>query len=140
MVFKNLPIELDSRGQAKLRLGEVADPFAVAGAAGKQPGGWGVRTEAAAEHLRRLEEAASNPNARYFEVDPLARAKNQLSLRAIIDFQSRRVLDARIEKTFFWDFESILRGRLPADAVPIASRVCAWGAGANAIASATALE
>jgi hydrogenase large subunit len=141
MVFKNLPIELDSRGQGKLRLGRVADPSAARrSAAGDQTSDWGVKKEAVSEHARRSEEAASNPDARYFEVDPLARAKNQISLRAIIDFRSRRVLDARIEKTYFWEFESILKGRSPADVVPIASRISGWSAGANAIASAMALE
>jgi hydrogenase large subunit len=140
MVFKNLPIELDSHGQAKLRVRGLAEPFAVMSAAGKQANGGAVKAGAAAEHVRRAEEAASNRDARYFEVDPLARAKNQISLRAIIDFRSRRVLDARVEKTYFWDLESILKGRLPADVVPIASRICGWGAGANAIASAMALE
>jgi hydrogenase large subunit len=140
MVFKNLPSELDSHGQAKLRLRGPADPFAVMNAAGKQANSQPVKTEAASEHARRAEEAASNPDARYFEVDPLARAKTQISLRAVIDFRSRRVLDARVEKTYFWDLESILKGRSPADVVPIASRICGWGAGANAIASAMALE
>jgi hydrogenase large subunit len=140
MVFKNLPIELDSRGQGKLRLRGPADPFAVTGAAGQQATGRTVKPEAKSDTDRRLEEAASNPDARYFEVDPLARSKNPISLRAIIDFKNRRVLDARVEKTNFWDLEPILKGRLPADVVPIASRICGWGAGANAIASAMALE
>src|SRR5262245_58796686 len=141
MVFKNLPIELDSNGQSKLRLGRVADPSAVRRtAAGEQTGDWGVKTEGATDYLRRSEEAASNPDASYFEVDPLSRAKNQISLRAIIDFRNRRVLDARIEKTYFWEFESILKGRSPADVVPITSRIAGWSAGANAIASAMALE
>jgi hydrogenase large subunit len=140
MVFKNLPIELDSHGHAKLRLRGLTDPFAVMSAAGKPANGGVVKTGAASEHARRAEEAASNPDARYFEVDPLARAKNQISLRAVIDFRSRRVLDARVEKTYFWDLESILKGRSPSDVVPIASRICGWGAGANAIASAMALE
>jgi hydrogenase large subunit len=140
MVFKNLPIELDSHGQAKLRLRGPVDPFAVMNTPGKQANGWTVKPEAGSEHVRRAEEAASNPDARYFEVDPLARAKNQISLRAVIDFKSRRVLDAHVEKTYFWDLEPILKGRLPADVVQIASRSCGWGAGANAIASAMALE
>jgi hydrogenase large subunit len=108
--------------------------------AGKQGNDRAVKTEAPSEHVQRMEEAASNRDARYFEVDPLVRAKNLMSVRAIIDFRNRRVLDARVEKTYFWNLESILKGRLPADVVPIASRICGWGAGANAIASAMALE
>ncbi|MCI0388272.1 MAG: nickel-dependent hydrogenase large subunit [Acidobacteria bacterium] len=99
-----------------------------------------MSNEAAAEHERRSEEAASNPQARYFEIDPITRATNQISLRAIIDFENRQVLDARVEKTNLWGFDFILIGRAPVDAVHIASRVSGWSAGGNAIAAAMALE
>jgi hydrogenase large subunit len=140
MVFKNLPIELDARGQARLRVGGLADPFGVVAAIGHQTIDERVSEEAATEQERLSFEAASNPHARYFEVDPLTRATNQLLLRTVIDFEDRRVLDARVENTCFRSFEIILIGREPTDAVHISSRVSGSGAGANAIAAAMALE
>lgn len=138
MVFKNLPIELDARGEVKSRVGEVARTLDAQDAE-LQPA-YETLVESVSEHERLSLEAASNPSARYFEIDPLTRAMNPVSFRAIIDFENRRVLDARVEKTCFQDFETTLTGRAPTDAVHIASRVSGSGSGANAIAAAMAIE
>ncbi len=140
MVFKNLPIELDARGQARLRAGGLADPFGIEFVLGK---GNAVESEfepAIYQPEQLSEEAANNPNARYFEVDPLTRATNRFSFRSIIDFENRRVLEARVEKTIYHGHELILLDRAPTDAVHLASRMSGSGSAANAVAAAMALE
>jgi hydrogenase large subunit len=140
MVFKNLPIELDNSGQARLRVGGLADPFGVVDTGGRRTNGEAGSEKAAKARESLSQEAAINAHARFFEVDPLTRSANRLSFRAIIDFDNRRVLDARVEKTGFQCLEMVLHGRAPTDAVHIASRESGAGAGANAIAAAMALE
>lgn len=139
MVFKNLPIELDARGQARFRIAGLVDPFGLGEKIKGRTGETGGE-KAAIERERMSQEAASNPNARYFEVDPLTRSINRFSFRAIIDFQQRRVLDARVEKSNYLGIEQILAGRAPSDAVQLTSRVDGGSSGSHAIAAAMALE
>src|SRR5262245_469182 len=82
----------------------------------------------------------NQPRAGYFEVDPLTRATDRISIHATIDFDNRRVIKARVEKKSLLGIESILIGRPPADAVHLAGRVSNSGTGANTIASVLALE
>ena len=148
MVFKNLPIEFDARGQAKLRVSDRA-PSSVArngeprlgDALGNNPFALAVDANAnGGEQERLLEEAVRSPHVRYFEVEPLTRAAGQLALRAVVDLQNRRVLDARVEETGFRGIELILKNRVPSDAIPITSRVSGSASAAHSIASAMALE
>lgn len=131
MVFKNLPIEFDKGGQARMRVVGVADPFGLETLA---------QNDLTDEREQLLQEATRNPQVHYFEVDPLTRASDRLVLRALIDFSKRRVLDVRVEKSGCRGYELILRDHTPSDAVAIASRVSGKGSGANAIAAAQALE
>lgn len=131
MVFKNLPIEFDKGGQARMRVVGVADPFGLETVA---------QAELADEREQLLKEATKNPQVHYFEVDPLTRASDRLVLRALIDFSKRRVMDVRVEKSGYRGYELILKDHAPSDAVAIASRVSGKGSGANAIAAAQALE
>jgi len=131
MVFKNLPIEFDKAGQARMRAVGVADPFGL---------GTAPRPQIATERERILKEAADNPHVYRFEVDPLTRVTERLSLGALIDFAARKVLDVRVETTGFRGCELVLKNRAPSDVVALASRVSGQGSGANSIAAAQALE
>ncbi|MEK7833171.1 MAG: nickel-dependent hydrogenase large subunit, partial [Acidobacteriota bacterium] len=134
MVFNNLPIEFDKAGQARMRAVGVADPFGLKTVAHSQ------LAQASGERERFLREAAGNPHVYRFEVDPLTRASERLGLKALIDFDQRRVIDARVENTGYRGYELLLKNRAPSDAVAIASRVSGQGSGANSIAAAQALE
>jgi hydrogenase large subunit len=143
MVFKNLPIEFDKSGQARMRAVGVADPFGLEIAARAQlPDTPELRERQARNerHQQLLQEAAANPHVHYLEIDPLTRASDRLALRALVDFAERRVLDVRVENTGYRGYELLLKDRVPSDAVAIASRVSGQGSGANAIAAAQALE
>ena len=131
MVFNNLPIEFDKTGQARMRAVTVADPFGLKLVTRPQTNG---------ERDRFLREADNNPHVYRLEVDPLTRASEQLSLKALIDFAARKVVDARVENTGYRGYEQILKERAPSDVVAIASRVSGQGSGANSIAAAQALE
>src|SRR5215510_8830797 len=82
----------------------------------------------------------NQPRAGYFEVDPLTRATDRISVHATVDFKNRRVIKARVEKRYLLGIESILIGRPPVDAVHLAGRLSSSGTGANAIAAVLALE
>ncbi len=127
MVFKKQPTEFDANRDIEEAEKDRAIDNEVDGVA-------------VIERGRLSYDASTNSDARYFKIDPLTRAINHLSFRAIIDFKSRRVLDARAEKTVLNGFELIINGRSPADAVYIASRMSGTNSGANAIAAALAVE
>ncbi len=109
----------------------VADPFGLKLVTRSQTNG---------ERDRFLREADNNPHVYRLEIDPLTRASEQLSLKALIDFAERKVVDARVENTGYRGYEQILKDRAPSDVVAIASRVSGQGSGANSIAAAQALE
>lgn len=131
MVFNNLPIEFDKAGQARMRVVGVTDPFGLKTVA---------RPQASDEREQFLQRAASNPHVYSLEIDPLTRASERLGLKALIDFDQRKVIDARVENTGYRGYELLLKNRVPSDAVAIASRVSGQGSGANSIAAAQALE
>jgi hydrogenase large subunit len=137
MVFRNLPIEFDKGGQARMRAVGLADPFGLETAARAQLDGARERRD---RQQQLLDEASRNPHVHYLEVDPLTRASDRLVLRALIDFSEGRVLDARVENAGYRGYELLLKDRTPSDAVAIGSRVSGQGSGANAIAAAQALE
>lgn len=114
-----------------MRAVTVADPFGLKLVTRPQTNG---------ERDRFLREADNNPHVYRLEVDPLTRASEQLSLKALIDFAARKVVDARVENTGYRGYEQILKERAPSDVVAIASRVSGQGSGANSIAAAQALE
>lgn len=109
----------------------VADPFGLKLA---------TRSQANGERDRVLRDADNNPHVYRLEVDPLTRASERLGVKALIDFEQRRVIDARVENTGYRGYEQILKDRSPSDAVALASRVSGQGSGANSIAAAQALE
>jgi len=132
MVYKNLPIEIDARGQAHLRSEIGVAPFGVA-VAPSTPA-------AAGEHDRLMQQVIQNPNVRYFEIEPLTRSSERPSLRAVLDLEHRLVLDARVEETQFRRLDLVLRGRAPSDVVQLAGRSSGIASAAHMIAAAMAVE
>jgi hydrogenase large subunit len=129
MVYKNLPIEFDARGQARLRSELGVPPFGVT-----------VAPEAAGEHDQLMQTVVQNPHARYFECEPLTRSCERPTLRAVLDLEHRLVLDARVEQTQFRRVDLVLRGRAPSDVVSLAGRSSGIASAAHTIAAAMALE
>ncbi len=131
MAFRNLPFEIDPYGRAFLRDEEAEAPFSVEA---------DVRRGRAANRERNLEKLAETPGILSLEIDPLTRTQSQLTLLAVIDFEQRRILDARLQETQPRTHELLLREREPSDAVQIAARIKGTSSGAHAIAAAMALE
>jgi hydrogenase large subunit len=124
MCFKNLPIEFDAHGRARLRDDSQGRPFAV-----QSPGADTV-----------LDALAQGAHLREFDIDPVTRVAGALSFHTVIDLDRRRVVEARTEASLFRGYEVILRGRAPTDAIDISSRACGVCGGVHAVCAAMALE
>jgi hydrogenase large subunit len=99
------------------------------------------RLQRTANRERALEKLAENDRLWNFNLDPLTRTESSLSLLTAIDFDQRRILDARVEETRpATGIEITLKGRQPSDSVPIVSRTRGLSSGAHAIAAAIAVE
>jgi hydrogenase large subunit len=131
VVFKTLPIQFDSSGRARLRDEGSEAPFNFVDQA---------RVQRALNRERTLEKLAGHPGVWNFSIDPLTRATGSLSLQTMIDFDSRRVLDARVETSRFCGYDLILKERKPSDALQITSRIRSTASGAHTIAASMALE
>jgi len=89
----------------------------------------------------RLQAAlARGAHVQSFDIDPVTRVAGALSFHSVVDLDSRRVLEARVEATLFRGYELILQGRDPIDAIHISSRACGVCGGVHATCSAMALE
>jgi hydrogenase large subunit len=122
MCFKNLPIEFDAHGRARLRDDQWGEPL-------------DARPSAAAP-----EPLARSAQVRDFDIDPVTRVAGALSFHTVVDLEQRRVLEARTEATLFRGYEVILKGREPTDAIHISSRACGVCGGVHATCAAMALE
>ena len=71
---------------------------------------------------KALEKLADNKHVWDFNVSPVTRVAGYLAVHAVIDFEQRRVLDARIENAQYCGYELLTKFREPSDAVHIASR------------------
>lgn len=131
MTFKTLPIEFDAYGRARLRDEDAVAPFSVE----NDP-----RIQRALNRERALGKLADSPHVRDFVASPMTRAANDVGLHAVIDFEQRRVLDARMEMLQFGGHEMLVAGREPSDAVQLACRTRGSSSAAHAIAAAMALE
>ncbi len=131
MIFKSLPIQFDGYGRAHLRDEEAEAPFNFVDSA---------RLQRTFTRDRALEKYADYPGIWNFSIDPLTRAASSLTLQTMIDFEQRRVLDARVENARFYGYELILKGRSSSDAIHITSRISGRASAAHAIASSMALE
>ena len=73
-------------------------------------------------------------------IDPVTRTSSRLSLEVTIDFASRRVVEARVERQELWHPEQMVVDRAPSDGAWLMSRTQGNGSAAHAIAAVMALE
>jgi len=133
MCFKNLPVEFDERGQARLREG-IADPYSV-----KVSKPFVATTDAQREsEIQRL--MAANGHVKDLNMDPVTRIAGAMALQVVADLEQGRYLDAHAQATLFRGYELILMGRDPRDAIFVSSRACGVCGGVHAHASAYAIE
>jgi hydrogenase large subunit len=128
--FKNLPIEFDASGKARLREG-VADPYSVAVA---EPKGFVRRKGGPGAQL------AAPPRLRDWNIDPMTRVAGALAVHTVLDLENRRAVDAHARAMLFRGYEVILEGRDPRDAIDITSRACGVCGGTHATCSALTIE
>ena len=130
MCFKNLPIEFDEHGNARLKEG-VANPYS-----------YEVKElhpiEDSPEKLQKLLQR--NGHVRRVDFDPVTRVAGALAFHTVVDLDSRQVLETDSMATLFRGYEIILKGRDPRDAIFISSRACGVCGGVHSTASALALE
>jgi hydrogenase large subunit len=130
--FKNLPIEFDEQGNARLKEG-VANPYS-----------YEVKELAPLESPEgrgRLENLlARNGHIRRVDFDPVTRVAGALAFHTVVDLESRQVLESDSMATLFRGYEVILKGRDPRDAIFISSRACGVCGGVHSTCSALALE
>ena len=124
MCFRELPIEFDGHGRARLRDDAPPAPFEIP----------------EQERVRRLEEVVRSAHVRDFDIDPVTRVAGALSFHTSVDLTAGRVLEARSEATTFRGYEVILRGRDPREAIHISSRACGVCGGVHSTCAAMALE
>jgi hydrogenase large subunit len=130
MCFKNLPIEFDAAGKARLREG-VADPYSVTVA---EPKGFVRRRGGPGAQL------AAPPRLRDWNIDPMTRVAGALAVHTVLDLENRRAVDAHARAMLFRGYEIILEGRDPRDAIDITSRACGVCGGTHATCSALTIE
>src|SRR5262245_28032395 len=128
MCFKNLPIEFDDQGRARLKEG-VADPYA-----------YPASTAVADQQDRVRELLARNGHIKDVSIDPVTRVAGALAFHAVVDLEARKVEDAHAMATLFRGYEIILKGRDPRDAIFISSRACGVCGGVHANCAAEAIE
>lgn len=127
MCFKNLPIEFDEQGNARLRAG-IANPYTYT-------------TQSVEEREQALLEIAKkNGQIEDVDFDPVTRVAGALAFHSTVDLVARKVLDTNSMATLFRGYEVILRGRDPRDAAFISSRACGVCGGVHATTSALAIE
>ncbi len=127
MCFKNLPIEFDAQGNARLIAG-VADPYKYESVSLEE------------RDLKLKEIARKNGQTRDVDFDPVTRVAGALAFHSTVDLQNRKVIETRSMATLFRGYEVILRGRDPRDAAFISSRACGVCGGVHSTCSALALE
>jgi hydrogenase large subunit len=132
MCFKNLPIEFDEQGNARLKEG-VADPYSYT-VAELAP----IESPEGREKLQQL--LARNGHIRRADFDPVTRVAGALAFHTVVDLENRRVLETDSMATLFRGYEVILQGRDPRDAIFISSRACGVCGGVHATTAALALE
>ena len=130
MCFKNLPVEFDEQGNARLKEG-VADPYSY------------EVTEVTPldQDERKLKKLLErNGHIRQVDFDPVTRVAGALAFHTVVDLESRQVLETDSMATLFRGYEVILKGRDPRDAIFISSRACGVCGGVHSTTSALALE
>jgi hydrogenase large subunit len=130
MCFKNLPVEFDEHGNARLKKG-VADPYSYEV---KQVTSLGEDEDKVKELLAR------NGHIRQVDFDPVTRVAGALAFHTVVDLEKREVMETDSMATLFRGYEVILKGRDPRDAIFISSRACGVCGGVHSTTSALALE
>ncbi|MGI9190435.1 MAG: nickel-dependent hydrogenase large subunit [Longimicrobiaceae bacterium] len=131
MCFKNLPIEFDDQGNARL-LETIPDPY--------------TQREIVADAPKQLSRGqiedllARNGYLKTKDFDPVTRVAGALAFHTVCDLDEGRVLEARSMATLFRGYEIIAMGRDPRDAIYITSRACGVCGGVHSVASAMATE
>ena len=133
MCFKNLPIEFDEQGNARLKEG-VANPYSYEVKELEPLAGPGANEDKLHELLAR------NGHIRRVDFDPVTRVAGALAFHTVVDLENRTVLETDSMATLFRGYEVILKGRDPRDAIFISSRACGVCGGVHATCSALALE
>ncbi|CAN5549260.1 nickel-dependent hydrogenase large subunit [soil metagenome] len=133
MCFKNLPVEFDAAGKARLRDG-IPDPYSVAVSKPHV----GVTDADREAQIQRL--MAANGHVKDINMDPVTRVAGALAVHVVADLAEGRYLDAHSQATLFRGYEVILMGRDPRDAIFVSSRACGVCGGVHAHASAYAIE
>ncbi len=131
MCFKNLPIEFDESGTARLKEA-IPDPYSqtsISTAAPKQ------LDRAQIEDL-----LARNGYLRDVDFDPVTRVAGALAFHSVCDLKERKVVESRSMATLFRGYEIIMMGRDPRDAIFITSRACGVCGGVHSVTSAMATE
>src|SRR5215208_2379420 len=133
MCFKNLPVEFDADGRARLKDG-IHDPYSVST----------TRPAVAKTDAEREEEIhrllAANGHIKDLNMDPVTRVAGALAVHVTADLEQRSYIDARSQATLFRGYEVILMGRDPRDAIFVSSRACGVCGGVHSHCSAYAIE
>jgi hydrogenase large subunit len=132
MCFKNLPVEFDADGKARLREG-VSDPWTLEGA---QP-----RSYTKSKTARIAGGAVGTSTAvRDWMIDPVTRVAGALAVHTRLDMDRREAVDAHSMAMLFRGYELILEGRDPRDAIDISSRACGVCGAVHASVSAQCMD
>ncbi|MDP8992594.1 MAG: nickel-dependent hydrogenase large subunit [Actinomycetota bacterium] len=127
MCFKNLPIEFDAAGRARLA-DDRPDPYAY-------------RTEPLDEQVGTLTElAARNGHLKTVDFDPVTRVAGALAFHSVVDLHAGRVVEANCVATMFRGYEVLLKGRKPSTAITVSSRACGVCGGVHAAAASLLIE
>lgn len=121
MCFRNLPIEFDENGKARL-----------------MAAGWTGAGEPSRQRAPNLEP--DNTRLQHLHVSPVTRIAGAMDFYATIDVKNRRVVDARASAAAFRGYEVVLRGRPPLDAMDLSSRACGVCGGVHSSTSSMALD
>lgn len=133
MCFKNLPIDFDADGRARLRDG-IRDPYSVV-TTKPDVGTTEAEREATIQRLM-----AANGHIKDINMDPVTRVAGALAVHVTADLSSGSYLDARSQATLFRGYEVILMGRDPRDAIFVSSRACGVCGGVHSHCAAYAIE
>jgi hydrogenase large subunit len=133
MCFKNLPVEFDDAGNARL-VGGIADPYDVS----VTKPDVAMTDQDREEKIKRL--IAKNGHIKDHNMDPVTRVAGALAVHVTADTEQGQYLDAHSQATLFRGYEIILMGRDPRDAIYVSSRACGVCGGVHSHASAYAIE
>jgi len=133
MCFKNLPVEFDAAGNARLK-GGIPDPYSVSVAKPDVT----LTDEQRRERIHQL--MARNGHIKDLNMDPVTRVAGALAVHVVADMEQGVYLDAHSQATLFRGYEVILMGRDPRDAIFVSSRACGVCGGVHSHCSAYAIE